>query len=170
MVGRESKRPLGPLFLTEAKFGCQTLRLPKRDIRHPICRGFSVDKWSASPAGAFTLLSLPLMGIYSRYFLDPDQGQTGPVSWEVAPLPPPRPRPYFQTSECAAVFLPVDIAPAATPVLAAVLSSARRAFPAPIPQSTTTPLDGKQTPPDQQCPARLNANGFQQDLTGASGC
>jgi hypothetical protein len=91
MVGRESKRPLGPLFLTEAKFGCQTQRIAKRDIRHPVCRGSSVDKWSASPAGAFTLLSLPLMGVYFGYFLDPDQGQTGPVSWEVAPLPPPRP-------------------------------------------------------------------------------
>src|ERR1700689_2612908 len=30
-------------------------------------------------------------GVYFCYFLDPDQGQTGPVSWEVAPLPPPRP-------------------------------------------------------------------------------
>src|SRR5580698_4045145 len=30
-------------------------------------------------------------GVYFEYFLDPDQGQTGPVSWEVAPLPPPRP-------------------------------------------------------------------------------
>ena len=29
--------------------------------------------------------------VYFGYFLDPDQGQTGPVSWEVAPLPPPRP-------------------------------------------------------------------------------
>src|ERR1700723_1809318 len=112
MVGRESKRPLGPLFLTEAKFDCQTLRFAKRDMEHPIgsrprrlwCRGSSVVKGSAIPAGVFTLLSPPLMGVYFRYFLDPDQGQTGPVSWEVAPLPPPRPVLTHKPSGCAPGF------------------------------------------------------------------
>jgi hypothetical protein len=37
--------------------------------------------------------------VYFKHFLDPDQGQTGPVSWEVTPLPPPRPSPYLQ-SQC----------------------------------------------------------------------
>src|SRR5277367_2061601 len=102
MVGRESKRPLGPLFLTEAKFRCQTRRFPKRDMHHPspapARRGSSVVKGSTFPAGVFTLLSLASMGIYFGYFLDPDQGQTGPVSWEVAPLPPPRPVLTFKAS------------------------------------------------------------------------
>ena len=43
----------------------------------------------------FASLPLPAVtGVYFRYYLDPHQGQTGPVSWEVAPLPPQPARPY----------------------------------------------------------------------------
>jgi hypothetical protein len=94
MVGRESKRPLGPMFLTEVKFRCQRLGRPKRTCTVPFkLQGVHLvsSKGQRLPASPFTLLRLPLVGVYFRYFLDPDQGQTGPVSWEFAPLPPPRP-------------------------------------------------------------------------------
>jgi len=94
MVGRESKRLLGPMFLTELKFRCQRRGArnghspSQSSSRHP---GSSAIKGSGPPVWVFTLLCLPLVGVYYGYFLDPNQGQTGPVSWEVAPLPPPRP-------------------------------------------------------------------------------
>ena len=47
------------------------------------------------PPGVIFFCDPSQRSVYSKYFLDPDQGQTGPVSWEVAPLPPPRPVPIF---------------------------------------------------------------------------
>src|SRR5271169_988679 len=52
--------------------------------------------WTVATKGSVSSVRVlccgtPQEGVYFRNFLDPDQGQTGPVSWEVAPLPPPRP-------------------------------------------------------------------------------
>src|ERR1700722_10747608 len=176
MVGRESKRPLGPLFLTEAKFDCQTLRFAKRDMEHPIgsrprrlwCRGSSVVKGSAIPAGVFTLLSRRLMGVYFRYFLDPDQGQTGPVSWEVAPLPPPRPVLTRPLSQADVRRISINARVTSSDRQPAVLCPGLRL--PPILQSTPMPLAGRPTRLRPNRPVRLNASGFKQDLAGASGC
>src|ERR1700679_4297261 len=53
-------------------------------------RSLLLPKGQSLLAGAFRCCA-SYEGVYFCYFLDPDQGQTGPVSWEVAPLPPPRP-------------------------------------------------------------------------------
>jgi hypothetical protein len=65
----------------------------------------SLSNLARFPIGAHQKVIVPLgviffcessrRSVYFSYFLDPDQGQTGPVSWEVAPLPPPRPVPIF---------------------------------------------------------------------------
>jgi hypothetical protein len=75
-----------------AEISLSTPGRPKRTFADPNqAPGSSAIKGSGPPVWVFTLPCLPLVGVYFGYFLDPNQGQTGPVSWEVAPLPPPRP-------------------------------------------------------------------------------
>jgi hypothetical protein len=59
------------------------------------------QKVTVPAGGVFFFCDSSRRSVYFSYFLDPDQGQTGPVSWEVAPLPPPRPVPIFSP-----VFVP----------------------------------------------------------------
>jgi hypothetical protein len=116
------------------------------------------------------LLSLPLMGIYFRYFLDPDQGQTGPVSWEVAPLPPPRPvltcGPYTFLQQPGRRSPPLRRSPArefgAAESFAALSQGARFPHQNHGTRRCLRPRDELHS--GQQRPVRLKPGGFQLDL------
>jgi hypothetical protein len=88
---------------------------PQRPVSRMSTRLFAIAAKGSVPFGRVLIVIPVTKGVYFRHFLDPDQGQTGPVSWEVAPLPPPRPVLTFSPSSLLTHLLLVgtfDIVPA----------------------------------------------------------